>query len=92
MEGLSQANAFLTKSDYAVITGLSQMTATRNVMQAHLKTLSAATTTVTKRKYYCWSCRGNVFLGSKSFTSKKVGHKYEAYYKKGLGVSEKGCK
>ena len=51
MEGLSQANAFLTKSDYAVITELTQMNATRNVMQAHLKTLSAATTTIPKRKY-----------------------------------------
>ena len=92
MEGLAQENAVLTKSDYAVITELSQMTATMNTMQSHIKTLSAATTTIPKRKYYCWSCRGILFLGSKSCTSKKVEHKYEAYYKKGLGGSKKGCK
>ena len=51
MEGLAQANSVLTKSDYSVMTKLSQMTATTNVMQAQLKTLSAATTTIPKRKY-----------------------------------------
>ena len=51
MEGLAQANAVLTKSDYSVMTKLSQMTATMNVMHAQLKTLSSATATIPKIKY-----------------------------------------
>ena len=53
MEGLAQENAVLTKSDYAVITELSQMNATMNVIQAHINKLSTAGTKIPKRKYYC---------------------------------------
>ena len=51
MEGLAHANAVLTNSDYAVMTQLSQMTATMNVMQAQLDTLFSAKATLPKRKY-----------------------------------------
>ena len=94
MEVLAEANAVLTISNSSVTDQLSHMTVTMNDMQAQLKMLSLAYTkkTRSRRKYYCWSCRRSYTHGSKNSSSKKAGHNEEAYYKKRLGRSEKGCK
>ena len=91
MEGLEQANTVLTSSKSAVMAELAQITATMNVMQAQLKTLSASATTRPKMKYYCWICGSNFLRGSKACTTNKVVHKDEANYKKILGGRDKGC-
>ena len=44
MKGLAQTNAVRKKSNYEVMEQLLHMTATINVMQAQLKTLSATST------------------------------------------------
>ena len=71
---------------------LLQITVTMSAIQAQLKKLSTTSTnpTRTKRKFYCWICGINFTNGSKTFSSRKVDNKEEAYYKKILGVSEKG--
>ena len=71
---------------------LLQITVTMSAIQAQLKKLSTTSTnpTRTKRKFYCWIYRINFTNGSKTFSSRKVDNKEEAYYKKILGVSEKG--
>ena len=55
-EELAQANVVLTGKKSVMMAQLVQMTATMNVMQAKLKTLSAASINSTRprRKYYCW--------------------------------------
>ena len=70
------------------------MTVKMNDIQAQLNTLSLMTTNPTriKRKFYFWSCRSNFTRGNKTCLVTKTGHKEEAYYKKLLGVSEKGWK
>ena len=92
-EGMAQANEFLTRYNSAVMEKMSHMTVIMNAMQAQLKTLASDQTNQisSKRKYYCWICGGNYTHGSKTCSSKKAGHQEEAYYKKRLGRSEKGC-
>ena len=87
MEGLAQSNLVLKSENNALMAQLSQMTATMNVMQAQLNTLYAVTTTTPKRKYQCWSYGSNFSQLIKACPSKKVGRKYEAYYKEIIGVS-----
>ena len=72
---------------------LAQLTMTMNAIQAQMETLTATSTntTITKRKLYCWICGRNFTNGSKTCSDKKTGHKEEAYYKKRLGGSLKGC-
>ena len=91
VEGLTQANAVLTRSNSAVMAQLSQMTVTMNDIQAKLKTLASAQTNQarSKRKHYCWICGGNFTHGSKTCSSNKARHLDEAYYKKRMGGSEK---
>ena len=93
MEGLAQANEVLTCSNTEVMAQLAQTNVTMNAMQAQLKTLSTTSKnpTISKRKYYCWSCGRNFTHGSKTFYSKKTWHKKEAYYKRRLRGCEKGC-
>ena len=93
MRGMAQANSVLTSSNSVFMAQLAQTTATMNVIQAQLETLFATSTipTITKRKYYYWSCRSNYNNGRKIWSSKKTGHKEEVYHKKRLRGSEKWC-
>ena len=93
LEGLAQANAILTSSNYTIMAQLAQMIVTMKAMHAQLKTLASAKTNQAspKRKFYCWSCGSNFTHGSKTWSAKKAGHQEEAYYKKIFGGSEKGC-
>ena len=93
MDGLSQANAVLTRSNTEAIAQLANITVTMNTIRAQLKTLilAPANQTRSKRNCYCWSCRSNYIHRSKTCSSKKSEHKDEAYYKKRLGGSEKEC-
>ena len=68
------------------------MTATMNVMQSQLMTLSVAATKGPKIKYYCWSCGRNFSHGRKACPSRKSGHIDETYLNKIIGGIEKGCK
>ena len=54
LEGMTQANAVLTRSNSAVISQLVHMNVTMNAMQAHLKILASAKTNQPrqKRKFY----------------------------------------
>ena len=72
---------------------LAQITVTMNAMQAQLKTLTSAQNSQArpKRKFYCWSYRRNFTHGWKTYAAKKGGHKEEAYHKKMMDGSEKGC-
>ena len=92
LEGLAQANEFLTRSKTAVMAQLAHINVTMNAMQAQLKTLATVPTNQTrsKRKYYCLSCGSNYTNESKTCSSKKSGHQDEAYYKKRLGGNKKG--
>ena len=92
-EVLAQSNTVLTSSNYAVMAQLAQLTVIMNAMQAQLKTLASAETNQVrpKIKFYCCSCGINFTRGSKTCASKKAVHQEEAYYKKRMGVSEKGC-
>ena len=94
LEGLAQAIVVLTRSNTVVMAQLEHMIVTMNAMQAQLKTLATAPTNQTrsKRKYYCWSFSINYTHGIKTCSSNKPGHQDQAYYKKRLGRSEKGCK
>ena len=93
LEEMAQSDAVLTISNTVVMAQLAQITFTMNTMQAQLKALSTATTNQTrsKRKYYCWSYGSNYTHSSKTYSSKKAGHQYEAYYKEILVEIEKGC-
>ena len=93
LEGMAQVNAVLTSLNSAVMAQFAHMTVTMNAMQAQLKTLSSAKTNQArpKREFYYCSCGRNFTHGSKTCSEKKVGHQEEAYYKKRMGVSEKGC-
>ena len=68
LEGLAQANAVLISSNLAVMAQLAQMTAAMSAMQTQLKKLSLypSNQTISKRKYYCWSCGSNYNNGSKT--------------------------
>ena len=68
MEGLSQDNAVLTRSNSAVMEQLEHITVTMNNMQAQLKTLASDPTNQTRsnRKYYYWSCESNCTHGIKT--------------------------
>ena len=79
LEGLTQANEFLNRSNSAVMAQLVQMTVTTKVLPEKLNTLTSAPTNQTRpnRKYYCWGCRSNYNCGSKTYSSKEYGHKYE---------------
>ena len=69
------------------------MTVTLNDMEAQLKTLVSAQNYQArkKRKFYCWSCGRNFTHGRKTWSATKAGHQEEAYYRKSMGGSEKGC-
>ena len=93
LEGLAQANAFLTSSNSWFMKTFAHTNVTMNAMQAHLKTLSLTITnpTRTKIKFYCRISGNNFTHGSKTCSDKKTGHKEEAYRKNLLGGSEKRC-
>ena len=93
LEGLSQANAVLTIQNSVVMSQLALMTVTMNAMQVQLKTLASAQTNQErpKRKHYCQSCGSNYTHGRKTYLSKKAVHQDDAYYKKRMRGSEKGC-
>ena len=55
MDGLVQANAFLTSSNFSVMAQLAQLTAVMVTIQAHLKIFSPSAGTKTRQWYYCWS-------------------------------------
>ena len=69
------------------------MTVIMSAIQEQLKTLTSAQTNQVspKRKFYWWICGSNFNHGSKTCLAKKAGHKEEAYYKKRMGGSDKGC-
>ena len=60
---------------------------------SQLKTLASAQTNQarSKRKHYFCNCGINFTHRRKNCSSNKAVHQYEAYYKKRMGVSEKGC-
>ena len=93
MEGLTQSNAVLTNSKSAVMAQLSHMTVTMNAIQAQLKALASAQTNQSnpKRKHYFWSCGRKSTHRIKNCLSKRAEHKDDAYYRKMLSSSEKGC-
>ena len=94
LEGLAQYDPFLTSSNSAVVSQLAQMNVTKNSIQAQFNTLSSETMNPkrTKKNYFCWSCGSNYNNGIKTWSAKKAVHKEDAYYKKRLGGSKKGCK
>ena len=92
LEGLAQANSFLTISNTALMMQLAHMNVTMNAMQEQLKKLASATTNqkMSKRKYYCCIFGSNYAHGSKNCSAKKSGNQEEACYNKRLGGSKKG--
>ena len=93
LEGLAQANAVLTRSNYMIIAQLVQMIVTMNVMQAQLKTIASVQTDEArpKKTFYLCSCRRNFTHGRKTRSTKKAGNHKEKYYNKMMVGSEKGC-
>ena len=73
LEGLAQANAVLTSSNYAVMAQLVHMTVTINAMQDKLKTLASEQTNQAKpkRKHYFWSYGINFTPGEKPGQQRK---------------------
>ena len=90
---MAQANAVLTSSNYAVMAHLEQMNVTMNSMQAQLKTLASSQNNQArpKIKFYFWSYVRKFTHRRKTCSAKKAVHQEEAYYKKRMGGSEKGC-
>ena len=72
---------------------LEHITVTMNTMQAQLKAFASEQTNQAspKRKHYCWICGINYTHGSRTWSAKKSRNQDEAYYKKRMGGSEKGC-
>ena len=68
LEGLAQANVFLTSSNSEAMAQLSQMNVTMNAIQVQLKTLASAQTNQAspKKKHYYWICGSNYNHGSKT--------------------------
>ena len=68
LEGLAQANAVLTRLNSVVMSQLSHITVTMNVIQTQLKTLASAQTNQSrpKIKHCFWSCGSNYTHGSKN--------------------------
>ena len=91
MEGLSHANAVLTKSDYAVMTQLSQMSATTNVMHAHLKTLSSATATIPKRNINVGAAGEMYYLGENHLLPRKYDTNMRPVTRRDLGEAKRGA-
>ena len=84
LEGMGQANAVLTRSKYAVMAQLAQMTVTMNAIQAQLKTLASAQNNQPRQKinFYCWICGINFTHGTKTWSAKKAGHQEKTYLQK----------
>ena len=93
LEGMAQSNAVLTRSNSASMAQLAQMTVTMNAMHAQPKTLASADTNklMPKRKFYCYIWGRNFTHRIKTWSAKKAGNQEEAYYKKRMSGSEKGC-
>ena len=81
LEGLTQANAVVTRSNSEVLAQLAQITVTMNAIQAQLKKLASAQTNQSRSKsnHYCWSCGSNFTHGSKTCSSNKAGNQDEVY-------------
>ena len=90
---MEQVNADLTSPKSALMAQLAQMNVTTNAIKAQPKTRAYAQTnqSMPKEKQYCWSCGINYTHGRKTCSSKKAGHQDDAYYKKRMVGSEKGC-
>ena len=94
LEVIEKSNEILTRPNTAAMAQLAHMTMTMNDMQAQLRTLVSTPTNQTRSKinYFCWSCRGSYTHGSITYSSKKLVHQEEDYYKKKLVGIEKGRK
>ena len=90
VDGIVQANEFLTSTKTDVMVQLAQLTSAMGDMQAKIKTLSS-TTTKPKMRYYCWICDSNPKHGSRQLPTKRFGHREKSYHRNSMEGGEKFC-
>ena len=91
VDGMVHSNSVRISSKSAMMAQLAQLTIDMVKMQSQIKTLSSSSTTISKRKCYFCIYGSNFSHGNKTCTTKKSGHKDEAYCKKYYGADKRGA-